>query len=74
MSEMRFLGKLLDGVGVEWLALGDVTLPTSNIRWRDAGRAYRYIDLTSVNIETKAIGETTEIQASNAPSRAQKPS
>ena len=72
MSSANFLEKLLHGVAVEWRALGEVTLPTSNIRWRDAERAYRYIDLTSVHIETKAIGETTEIQASNAPSRAQK--
>lgn len=72
MSGADFLDKLLDGVTVEWRALGEVTLPTSNIRWRDAERAYRYIDLTSVNIETKAIVETTEIQAINAPSRAQK--
>lgn len=72
MSSMDFLEKLLDGVAVEWRELGEVTLTTSNIRWRDTERAYRYIDLTSVNIETKAIVETTEIQASNAPSRAQK--
>jgi type I restriction enzyme S subunit len=72
MSGVDFLETLLDGVVAEWRPLGDVTLPTSNIRWRDADSAYRYIDLTSVNIETKAIVETTEIQASNAPSRAQK--
>lgn len=72
MSNMDFLDKLLDGVAVEWRALGEITLPTSNIRWRDAKRSYRYIDLTSVDIETKAIVETNEIQASNAPSRAQK--
>ena len=72
MSGVDFLEKLLDGVAVEWRALGEITLPTSNIRWRDAERCYRYIDLTSVDIETKAIVETNEIQASNAPSRAQK--
>lgn len=72
MREMNYLEKLLDGVGVEWKALGEVTLPTSNIKWRDTDSTYRYIDLTSVNIETKAIAETTEIQSSNAPSRAQK--
>jgi type I restriction enzyme S subunit len=79
MSGVTFLDKLLDlsadkagGVAVEWKALGDVTLPTSNIKWRDTDRTYRYIDLTSVHIETKAIIETTEIQARNAPSRAQK--
>ncbi len=72
MSSVDFLDKLLDGVAVEWRALGEITLPTSNIRWRDTERSYRYIDLTSVDIETKAIVETNEIQASNAPSRAQK--
>ena len=45
--------KLLDGVTVEWKALGEVTLPTSNIKWKDAKRPYRYIDLTSVDIRTK---------------------
>ncbi|HQT81381.1 MAG TPA: restriction endonuclease subunit S [Ferrovaceae bacterium] len=64
--------KLLDGVEVEWRTLGEVTLPTSNIRWRDTSRSYRYIDLTSVSIETKAITERSEITHSNAPSRAQK--
>ncbi|SAK40684.1 type I restriction enzyme specificity protein [Caballeronia fortuita] len=72
MSSVSFLDRLLDGVAVEWKALGEVTLPTSNIRWRDASRTYRYIDLTSVSIETKTITETTEITNGNAPSRAQK--
>ncbi|ASD81199.1 restriction endonuclease subunit S [Burkholderia gladioli pv. gladioli] len=72
MSSMNFLEKLLDGAAVEWKALGEVTLPTSNIKWRDANRTYRYIDLTSVSIETKAITETPEIASNNAPSRAQK--
>lgn len=72
MSGGNFLDKLLDRVDVEWKALGELTLPTTNIKWRDANRTYRYIDLTSVNIETKAITETPEITQSNAPSRAQK--
>jgi type I restriction enzyme S subunit len=72
MSSISFLANLLNGVNVEWRVLGDVVLPTNNIKWRDADRTYRYIDLTSVNIETKAIVETSEITASNAPSRAQK--
>jgi len=72
MSSMNFLEKLLDGVAVEWKTLGDVTLPTSNIKWRDTSRSYRYIDLTSVSIERKAISETLEIASNNAPSRAQK--
>ena len=52
--------------------MDEVTLPTSNIRWREAKRSYRYIDLTSVSRESNMIVETTEITAQNAPSRAQK--
>ncbi|EET6447706.1 restriction endonuclease subunit S, partial [Escherichia coli] len=52
--------------------LEDITLRTSNIKWREVIRSYRYIDLTSVDIATKKITETTEITKNNAPSRAQK--
>ncbi|HFM5264850.1 TPA: restriction endonuclease subunit S [Escherichia coli] len=72
MSEMSYLEKLLDGVEVEWKTLEDITLRTSNIKWREVIRSYRYIDLTSVDIATKKITETTEITKNNAPSRAQK--
>ncbi|WP_414671703.1 restriction endonuclease subunit S [Escherichia coli] len=72
MSEMSYLEKLLDGVEVGWKTLEDITLRTSNIKWREAIRSYRYIDLTSVDIATKKIIETTEITKNNAPSRAQK--
>jgi len=72
MSGMSFLERLLDGAAVEWKPLGDVVLPTSNIKWKNTDRIYRYIDLTSVSLETKKIAETTEITANNAPSRAQK--
>lgn len=57
---------------VEWKALGDVTLRTSNINWKDTNATYRYIDLTSVCREKNTIIETTEISAENAPSRAKK--
>lgn len=57
---------------VEWKTLGEVTVSTSNIRWREADRIYRYIDLTSVSRENNSIVETTEITAKTAPSRAQK--
>ncbi len=57
---------------VEWKALLEVTLPTSNIRWRDTSDTYQYIDLTSVCRDKNIIIETTEISAGNAPSRAQK--
>jgi type I restriction enzyme, S subunit len=72
MSHKNFMEKLLGGVEVEWKALREVTLPTSNIRWRDVERTYRYIDLTSVSIEAKKITETSEVTANKAPSRAQK--
>lgn len=72
MNGVNLLEKLLDGVAVEWAALGELTLPTTNIKWRNANRTYRYIDLTSVSIETKTIIEAPEITQSNAPSRAQK--
>ncbi|NKL02979.1 restriction endonuclease subunit S [Rhizobium leguminosarum bv. viciae] len=72
MSGLDYLNKLLDGAAVKWQPLADVTMSTSNVRWRDTERTYRYIDLTSVSIETKSITQTTEIDAKNAPSRAQK--
>ncbi|WP_062066582.1 restriction endonuclease subunit S [Cellvibrio sp. OA-2007] len=72
MSSLNYLEKLLDGVDVEWMAIGEVVLPTNNIKWRDTDRTYRYIDLTSLDIETKTIIETSVISSSNAPSRAQK--
>ncbi len=72
MSELSYLEKLLDGVEVVWKTLEDITLRTSNIKWREVIRSYRYIDLTSVDIATKKITETTEITKNNAPSRAQK--
>ena len=72
MSRLNYLEKLLDGVEVKWTTLREVTLPTSNVKWRDVDRTYRYIDLTSVSIETKKITETSEVTANNAPSRAQK--
>ena len=67
MSNVNFLEKLLNDVDVEWKALKDLTLPTRNIKWREANRSYRYIDLTSVNIETKAVTETIEVTSADAP-------
>ena len=57
---------------MEWKTLGEVTLPTKNIRWKDTNDTYRYIDLTSVCRETNLIIEASEITSENAPSRAQK--
>lgn len=72
MSELSYLEKLLGGVEVKWKTIGEISLRTSNIKWRDSTRSYRYIDLTSVDIKTKKITETTEVTGQNAPSRAQK--
>lgn len=72
MSSVDFLEKLLNGVTAEWKTLGELTLPTSNIKWKEVNRSYKYIDLTSVSIETKEILETSEINKKTAPSRAQK--
>ena len=57
---------------VEWKALGKITLSTSNIRWQNNEKTYRYIDLTSVSRDNNSVIETSEINAENAPSRAQK--
>ncbi|OAV27786.1 Type I restriction-modification system, specificity subunit S [Moraxella catarrhalis] len=59
-------------VGFEWKTLGEVVLPTNNIRWHESDLSYRYIDLSSVDKDNNNIGETLEITSKNAPSRAQK--
>lgn len=69
---MSFLEKLLDGVDVEWKSISEVTLRINNIKWKDITSIYRYIDLSSVSVETKKIIETSLIESNNAPSRAQK--
>lgn len=72
MSNVSLMEKLLDGVEVEWVPISDVVLRTKNIKWKETSASYSYIDLTSVDIDTKQIIETSEINADNAPSRAQK--
>ncbi|MPX29122.1 restriction endonuclease subunit S [Moraxella catarrhalis] len=64
--------KLLQGQAVEWRTLGEVVLPTNNIKWHESDLSYRYIDLSSVDKDNNNIGETLEITSKNAPSRAQK--
>ena len=59
-------------VGFEWKTLGEVVLPTNNIKWDESDLSYRYIDLSSVDKDNNNIGETLEITSKNAPSRAQK--
>ncbi|HEM6253563.1 TPA: restriction endonuclease subunit S [Streptococcus suis] len=58
---------------VEWKTLGEVGLPTENISWKSHGeQCFSYIDLSSVDRDSKKITETTEITKYTAPSRAQK--
>ena len=49
MGDLNFLQKLLDGVGVEWKSIEEITLPTKNIKWREVEGVYRYIDRTYEN-------------------------
>src|SRR5690554_1522873 len=72
MNELSFIERLLDGVEVDWVPISEVTLRTNNIKWSEVKRDYKYIDLTSVSIETKQIIETSWVSPNNAPSRAQK--
>lgn len=56
---------------VRWMKLKDVCMKTSNIKWKSAAGQYRYIDLSSVDIQTHSIVSAIEIDKTSAPSRAQ---
>lgn len=56
---------------VRWMKLKDICMKTSNIKWKSAARQYRYIDLSSVDIQTHSIVSAIEIDKTSAPSRAQ---
>ncbi len=58
---------------VEWKKLGDVCEKTSNIKWKDQtdDKIYKYIDLSSVSLDSHKVIITTDICKQNAPSRAQ---
>lgn len=49
----------------------NVCMKTSNIKWKSTTGQYRYIDLSSVDIQTHSIISTIEIDKMSAPSRAQ---
>jgi type I restriction enzyme S subunit len=70
MSRLNELIAKLCPDGVEYKALGCLTTKPSTIRWSGETEPRRYIDLTSVDIETHCIGETAEVDAATAPSRA----
>lgn len=56
--------------GVEYRKLRDVCLKAKTIQWDNPNDTRFYIDLSSVDINTHAIGELEQITAENAPSRA----
>ncbi len=58
--------------GWERKKLKDVTISHSNIKWNnfDNGADFYYVDLSSVNRETKSIENPVKINKNNAPSRA----
>ena len=62
----------LGKVGFEWRTLEELVEKTQSIKWKNNTKTYRYIDLTSVDRENNSITGTIEINALNAPSRAQK--
>ncbi|MEL1090151.1 restriction endonuclease subunit S [Pseudomonas sp. OB66] len=72
MSRIEALIAELCPEGVEFKEIGELLERTSNIRWQDvAGQEFQYIDLTSVDRNTRAIGNTETIDSETAPSRAQ---
>lgn len=63
----------IDTEEVQWATLGEITLPIKNIKWKETnGATFKYIDLASVSRTNHTISETVEIDATKAPSRAQK--
>jgi type I restriction enzyme S subunit len=58
--------------GVEKHTIEKVILRTNNIKWKNEVGKYQYIDLSSVDICSHLIIETSQIDSNNAPSRAQK--
>mgnify|MGYP002521260022 FL=1 len=53
------------------MKLGEVCEKIYNIKWKETAISYQYIDLSSVDRETHHIIESSTIDKTNAPSRAQ---
>ena len=71
-SRIEDLIKPLGPNGVGFEVLDSFLERGTNVRWSDVpGKAFQYIDLTSVDRTTHTIGETETITSENAPSRAQ---
>ena len=71
MSRLRGLMEELCPNGVEYRSIKDCVEIVEKIQWDTNDETYYYIDLSSVNRDNHTIGETIEINADNAPSRAQ---
>lgn len=58
---------------VEWRPLGEVATKVDKINWGASvmTEQYEYIDLSSIDVETSQITDTTVISSTNHPSRAQ---
>lgn len=70
---MSKLAELLDELcpdGVEYRPLGELCSKTSRFKWENLLENAQYVDLTSVDIPTRRISATTEVDESTAPSRA----
>jgi type I restriction enzyme S subunit len=63
--------RILENNDTKKVRLGDCLLKVENIKWKQTNESHLYIDLSSVNREKHRILETTEINNTNAPSRAQ---
>ena len=73
MSKLDELIKELCPNGVEKIEIKRCVLAVNNIKWKYTSPEdiFEYIDLSSVDIETHRIINTIQINADNAPSRAQ---
>ena len=71
MSRLNEMIQELCPDGVEYRPIKDCVESVEKIEWKKTDETYRYIDLSSVDREDHIIGETIEIGADDAPSRAQ---
>jgi len=71
MSRLNEMIQELCPDGVEYRPIKDCVESVEKIEWKKTDETYRYIDLSSVDRDDHTIGETIEISADDAPSRAQ---
>lgn len=71
MSRIEELINRLCPDGVKFKKLGDICSKVNKIKWADNNNHYLYIDLSSVDVQTKQIHSEYWINKENAPSRAQ---